>query len=124
MRIKLLDHTNKIVYLTEVTDDDEKLLEFLKCIHCEDNDFKDENGDLVEVYKPAHLILLENIGRWIAFKQEGMSQTLHGKVIKINGDCFVVKCKNGGRRYVNVNDYHKFFDDKKKCYSFRIEGWL
>lgn len=124
MQVKCLDHTNKIIYLTDVTDDDQKLLEFLKYIHCDDIDFEDENGDLVEVYKPIHLIFLEKIGKWVAFKQEGMQQVLHGKVIKLTGmsdDCFVVKCKNGERRYVNMNDCYKFFDSKKECYEFKLK---
>lgn len=122
MEIKLLDHTNKIMYLTNITDEDAKLLNFIKYIHCNEYDYKDENGNLVEVYRPISLILFEKIGKWVAFRQDGMSQTLHGQVIRVNGGCFVVKCKNGCRRYPNASECYKFFDNKEECYNFKMEG--
>lgn len=116
MKIKRLDHTNKIIYLTCVTDDDSKLLEFIGYIHCES---EDEGGEQIEMYKPISLIYSGKIGKWVAFTQEGMEQTLHGKVIRVNGSCMVIKCKNGETRYANINDCYKFFDNKKECYEFK-----
>ena len=60
------------------------------------------------------------IGKWAAFRQEGMIPILHGKVktVSING-CCSIKCKNGCMRYVDVDQVIEFCNDKQLCYMIR-----
>ena len=60
------------------------------------------------------------IGKWAAFRQEGMRPILHGKVkdVSING-CCSIKCKNGCMRYVNIDEVIEFCDDKQLCYMIK-----
>ena len=60
------------------------------------------------------------IGKWAAFRQEGMQPILHGKVKDISfKGCCSIKCKNGYMRYVNVNEVIEFCDDKQLCYMIK-----
>ena len=59
------------------------------------------------------------IGKWVAFRQEGMPMVLHGKVICVRHGVLTIKCKNGQRRYENVSDAIGFYDSKQECYSIR-----
>lgn len=60
------------------------------------------------------------IGKWAAFRQEGMYPILHGKVIgvKQSGRC-IIKCKNAYYRYVDVNSVIEFCDSKELCYMIK-----
>lgn len=60
------------------------------------------------------------IGKWAAFRQEGMIPILHGKVkaVSING-CCSIKCKNGCMRYADVDDVIEFCDEKELCYMIK-----
>lgn len=57
--------------------------------------------------------------KWIAFRQEGMEQILHGKIIDVtsNGE-FTIKCKNGQRRGASLEDIYEMFDTKEECYKY------
>lgn len=60
------------------------------------------------------------IGKWAAFRQEGMKPILHGKVIDVSlNDRCAIKCKNGCMRFVNVNDVIEFCDEKELCYMIK-----
>ena len=61
------------------------------------------------------------IGKWAAFRQDGMIPILHGKVIEVfpNG-CCKIKCKNACYRYVNINDVIEFCNTKDLCYMIKI----
>lgn len=59
------------------------------------------------------------IGKWVAFRQEGMPMVLHGKVINVRHELLTIKCKNGERRYGNIGDVIGFYDSKQECYSVR-----
>ena len=60
------------------------------------------------------------IGKWAAFRQEGMKPILHGKVKDISfKGCCSIKCKNGCMRYVNVNEVIEFCNDKQLCYMIK-----
>lgn len=61
----------------------------------------------------------ENIGKWIAFRQEGMPMVLHGKIIHIYETCYAIKCKNGQKRFAESEDIIGFYDSKQECYSVR-----
>lgn len=57
------------------------------------------------------------IGKWVAFRQEGMDCILHGKVTDISDDVYcIVKCKNRYKRFVNVKDIIEFCNNKEDCY--------
>lgn len=60
------------------------------------------------------------VGKWVAFRQEGMEPILHGRVRSVTtiGTC-AIRCKNGERRFCNVEDILAFFDNKKECYEYR-----
>lgn len=60
------------------------------------------------------------IGKWAAFRQEGMNSILHGKVtdVSING-CCSIKSKNGCVRYVNIYDVIEFCENKELCYMIK-----
>lgn len=60
------------------------------------------------------------VGKWVAFRQEGMEPILHGRVRNVTtiGTC-AIRCKNGERRFCNVEDILAFFDNKKECYEYR-----
>lgn len=68
-----------------------------------------------EVYKCGD----SKINKWIAFRQEGMSMVLHGKVIGDCGTYYVVRCKNGGKRFAGLKDVIGFYDSKAECYSVK-----
>ena len=60
------------------------------------------------------------IGKWAAFRQEGMNPILHGKVIEVKqSGCCVIKCKNAYYRYVDVNNVIEFCDSKELCYMIK-----
>lgn len=60
------------------------------------------------------------VGKWVAFMQEGMEPILHGKVRSISPDGLcTIRCKNGCRRYCEVDKILSWNDDKKDCYKFR-----
>lgn len=58
-------------------------------------------------------------GEWVAFRQEGMSMILHGKIINKHGACYVIKCKNGQIRFAELEDVIGFYDSKEECYSVK-----
>ena len=60
------------------------------------------------------------IGKWAAFRQEGMIPILHGKVMDVypNGSC-KIKCKNAHYRYPSVNSVIEFCDSKELCYMIK-----
>lgn len=60
------------------------------------------------------------IGKWVAFRQEGIEPILHGRVriVTTIGTC-AIRCKNGERRFCDVKDILVFFDNKKECYKYR-----
>ena len=60
-----------------------------------------------------------NVGKWVAFRQEGMPMVLHGKVITNCGTCYMVKCKNGCKRFPGLEDVIGFYDSKEECYSVK-----
>ena len=60
------------------------------------------------------------IGKWAAFRQEGMQPILHGKVKDISfKGCCSIKCKNWYMIYVNVDEVIEFCNDKQLCYMIR-----
>ena len=60
------------------------------------------------------------LGKWAAFRQEGMIPILHGKVIDVyQGGCCKIKCKNAYYRYVDVNRVIEFCDTKELCYMIK-----
>lgn len=62
----------------------------------------------------------ELLNKWIAFRQEGMSQILHGRIVKTRPDGLLyVRCKNATTRFVEVKDTLEFFDNKKDCYEYK-----
>lgn len=58
-------------------------------------------------------------GKWVAFRQEGMSPILHGKVIKDYQSWYVVRCKNGEKRFPGIENIIEFYDLKEDCYSVK-----
>ena len=68
-----------------------------------------------EVYKRSD----SKVNKWIAFRQEGMPCVLHGKIIHDCGTYYVIKCKNGQKRFAGLNDVIDFYDSKAECYSIR-----
>ena len=60
------------------------------------------------------------VGKWCAFKQEGMEPILHGKIRNVTscGTC-IIRCKNGQRRFCNVKNILAFFENKKECYEYK-----
>ena len=60
------------------------------------------------------------VGKWVAFRQEGMEPILHGRVRSVTTiGTYAIRCKNGERRFCNVEDILTFFDNKKECYEYR-----
>ncbi len=109
------------IAVTFVSDDDANILRAVGYFPCEDEDYEDDVDGLVEVWRPITQINHDKIGKWVAFKQEGMKQILHGKVFATNNSCIKIKCKNGQRRYISLEDCYKFFDSKSECYNFKEE---
>ena len=60
-----------------------------------------------------------NLGRWVAFRQVGMSDVRHGRVVSESCNGFVVRCKNGVHRRVCVGEMLGIFDTKAECYAVR-----
>ena len=61
------------------------------------------------------------IGKWVAFRQDGMNVILHGKVCDIfNYEVFKIKCKNGCNRYCSMKNTIEFFDNKHDCYVVKF----
>lgn len=59
-------------------------------------------------------------GKWVCFRQEGMEPILHGKVVSISTDGLcTIKCKNGCKRWCNVDKILSWNDNKEDCYKFR-----
>ena len=58
------------------------------------------------------------VGKWIAYRREGMEPILHGKVIGDYG-CITVKKKKGNRDFCSRDDILKVFDNKQECYAFK-----
>ena len=60
------------------------------------------------------------IGKWAAFRQNGMIPILHGKVINVYPDgCCKIKCKNRSYRYVEMDNVIDFCDLKEECYKIK-----
>lgn len=63
---------------------------------------------------------IQNIGKWVAFRQDGMNQILHGKVIAISDvDVCTIKCKNGACRWACKENIIGFYDNKQECYAVK-----
>ena len=120
MKLKWNDEGNtKCIAVAFVSDEDTEILNAVGYFHCEEEDYEDDVDGLVEVWKPNSQILFEKIGKWVAFKQEGMKEILHGKVMSVHFSFMKIKCKNGCWRYVALNECYKFFDNKNECYNFK-----
>lgn len=59
------------------------------------------------------------VGKWVAFKQDGIDCILHGKVICDYVGSYCVRCKNACRRYVGINQIVAFYDSKQECYKHK-----
>lgn len=63
------------------------------------------------------------IGKWVAYRKDGMRQVLHGKVTRTYtttfGTILRVKRKNACEDGVSIDEVVAFFDDKKTCYNVR-----
>lgn len=59
------------------------------------------------------------IGKWVAFRQEGMPMVLHRKIIYDCKTYYVIKCKNGQKRFAGLKDVIGFYDSKAECYSVK-----
>lgn len=58
----------------------------------------------------------KDIGKWIAFKQEGMTPVLHGKIVRTINDVYKIHCKNGEYRFAKRKGA-RLFTSKEKCYK-------
>lgn len=120
MKLKWKDEGNtQSIAVAFISDEDTKILNAVGYFHCEEEDYEDDVDGLVEVWKPNSQILYDKIGKWVAFKQEGIKQILHGKVMGVYGACIKIKCKNGCWRFANLKECYKFFNDKNECYNFK-----
>lgn len=119
MKLRWKDNNTKSIGVAFVSDEDAKILNAVGYFYCEDEDVSDEDMELVEVWKPNDQLYSDKIGKWIAFKQEGMEPVLHGQVKGVNGTCMKVKCKNACLRFASLKDCYKFFDEKRECYDFK-----
>lgn len=52
MELRWLNRKTKEIGITNVTDDDTKILGFIGYEHCHEEDLNDEEGLLVEIWKP------------------------------------------------------------------------
>lgn len=60
--------------------------------------------------------------KWVAFRQEGMRQVLHGRIVFTRPDGLLyVRCKNAATRFVEAKDVLKIFDNKIECYEYKEE---
>lgn len=57
------------------------------------------------------------VGKWVAFKQDGMYCILHGKVIQDYVGTYCVRCKNAHKRIVGLDNIVGFYDTKQECYA-------
>lgn len=65
----------------------------------------------------------ELLHKWVAFRQEGMQQVLHGRIVKTRpGGLLYVRCKNAATRFVEVKDVLKIFDNKIDCYEYKEDN--
>ena len=55
MLLRWKNNANKAIGVALVTDDDAKILEYLGYYYCKEEDFNDEDGEYVEVWKPCIL---------------------------------------------------------------------
>lgn len=54
------------------------------------------------------------VGKWVAFRQESMEPILHGRVRSVTDtNTCVIRCKNGLRRFCDVEDILAFFGKKR-----------
>ena len=59
------------------------------------------------------------VGKWVAFRQNGMDCVLHGKIIYDYVRSYCVRCKNGCKRFVNRYNIIEFCDTKQECYKHK-----
>lgn len=60
------------------------------------------------------------VDKWVAFHWHGMQPIMHGQIQSVSLEgTYVIKCKNGSKRWIDEKDILKFFDDKKECYEYR-----
>lgn len=60
------------------------------------------------------------VGKWMTFRQEGMEPILHGRVRSVtDAATCVIRCKNGHRRFCDVKDVLKFFENKREYYEYK-----
>jgi hypothetical protein len=76
--------------------------------------FLKEHGYTVQKVKDVE----SYIGKWVAYRREGMEPILHGKVVGYNG-CLHIKKKNNGKDFANLENVIQFFDSKEECYAFK-----
>lgn len=80
----------------------------------EAKEFLEANG--YKVYKDYSC----RIGKWVAFRQEGMKPVLHGRVVWINiFEHYKVRCKNGEIRFPKSYDIIGVYDNKSECYAVK-----
>lgn len=119
MELRWTDNQTKSIGVTYVADEDAKILRFIGYETIDNEYYTDKDGEYIEVWMPKDSLYKDKLHKWVAFKQEGMSCVLHGKVVETYGDGIVAQCKNGCERYVNIQNCYKFFDKKEECYSYK-----
>ena len=119
MKLIKKDSKTKSIHLKNVSDDDREVLAAVDFLPFEEENFLDKDGEIVEIWRHSSNFYADRLGKWVAFKQEGIPFTLHGKIVSVSGTCFVVKCKNGSKRYPMIHEIYKLFDTKEECYQFK-----
>ena len=61
----------------------------------------------------------DKVGKWVAYKRDGMTPILHGKVINVDNGVYHIKKKNRCKDFVRIDNVIDFFDNKEECYSVR-----
>lgn len=59
------------------------------------------------------------VGKWVAFKKDGLTAIQHGVITHDYLSCYMVKRKNRRTDLVGLGSVVEFFDDKKECYAMR-----
>ena len=59
------------------------------------------------------------MGKWVAYKKNGMNCVLHGKIIYDYVSCYCVKRKNACKDIVGLDEIIDFFDNKEECYNIQ-----
>lgn len=59
------------------------------------------------------------VGKWVAYRKEGIDYILHGRIIYDYTSCYCVKRKNAVKDIIGLDKVIEFFDNKADCYSMR-----